>query len=67
MKPSPASAENELTEGEHICRTCRHCEARWVYGSVKESWHLYCTLNKQRALTPCPGYEREPGTEGDDD
>lgn len=56
-----------MTEGEHICRTCRHCEARWVYGSVTESWHLYCTLNKQRALTPCPGYEREPGTEGDDD
>jgi len=46
---------------------CRFSESRWEVGRVSESWHLYCTLQQQRALTPCPGYEREAGTEGDDD
>lgn len=56
-----------MTEAEAKCRTCRFCESRWEQGRVSETLHRYCTLRQTRELVPCPGYEREPGTEGDDD
>jgi hypothetical protein len=47
-----------------ICRTCRFCQA------IPDNQHrplLYCTVHRKACQHPCPAYEREPGTEGDDD
>jgi hypothetical protein len=47
-----------------ICRTCRFCQA------IPDGQHrplLYCTVHRKACQHPCPAYEREPGTEGDDD
>lgn len=67
MKQYPAFAESDVDEGEQLCRTCRYCIGRWEHGDVKGTWHRWCTLRNTRKLEPCPGFEREPGTEGDDD
>lgn len=53
-----------MSEGEEKCRTCRYCIE---HGDVKGTWHRWCALKQSRELVPCPGFEREPGTEGDDD
>lgn len=59
-----------MTDADRFgCLWCRHSEQRYERSSANArlSTVLWCELQQQRALTPCPGYEREPGTEGDDD
>ena len=53
------------------CRTCRWSDLRPVtdhqHRGTGTIYRLWCSLNNAPALVACPGYEREPGSEGDDD
>lgn len=46
------------------CRQCRQSCAKQLTGRTVVLW---CLLRNAPAVEPCPGWEREPGTEGDDD
>lgn len=56
-----------MTDGEAKCRTCRWCISRWQHGDVEGTLHHWCVIHERREPTPCDRFQREPGTEGDDD
>lgn len=46
---------------------CRHCRFSEALVQDTQQVGLWCTVRKCKAQLPCPAFEREPGTEGDDE
>ena len=56
-----------MTDAPHPLHHCLRCRHSAQFGAGSSEPILWCRLNEATCKAACPGYERYPGAEGDDD